>query len=164
MFTLLKKFTKDGWWAALLGPLFTVAEVIVDALIPLIMSDIIDEGIYALGGDMNYIFTKGVQMVLLALAGAFFGAASGLFSSIASTRFIRNIRTAMFSKIQEYSFENIEKYPVPTVVMRLTTDMRMLRMAYVSIVRMLIRAPFNLMISAYFVFTLNKKLDRKSVV
>ncbi|MBR5341909.1 MAG: ABC transporter ATP-binding protein [Erysipelotrichaceae bacterium] len=158
MFTLLKKFTKDGWWAALLGPLFTVAEVIVDALIPLIMSDIIDEGIYALGGDMNYIFTKGVQMVLLALAGAFFGAASGLFSSIASTRFIRNIRTAMFSKIQEYSFENIEKYPVPTVVMRLTTDMRMLRMAYVSIVRMLIRAPFNLMISAYFVFTLNKKL------
>ena len=141
-----------------MGPLFTVAEVIVDALIPLIMSDIIDEGIYALGGDMNYIFTKGVQMVLLALAGAFFGAASGLFSSIASTRFIRNIRTAMFSKIQEYSFENIEKYPVPTVVMRLTTDMRMLRMAYVSIVRMLIRAPFNLMISAYFVFTLNKKL------
>ena len=158
MFTLLKKFTKDGWWAALLGPLFTVAEVIVDALIPLIMSDIIDEGIYALGGDMNYIFNKGVQMVLLALAGAFFGAASGLFSSIASTRFIRNIRTAMFSKIQEYSFENIEKYPVPTVVMRLTTDMRMLRMAYVSIVRMLIRAPFNLMISAYFVFTLNRKL------
>ena len=97
-------------------------------------------------------------MVLLAVLGAVFGALSGLFSSIASTRFIRNIRSAMFAKVQEYSFENIEKYPVPTVVMRMTTDMRMLRMAYVSIVRMLIRAPFNLAMSAYFVFVMNPSL------
>ncbi|MBR4469806.1 MAG: ABC transporter ATP-binding protein [Erysipelotrichaceae bacterium] len=158
MFRLLKKYTKDGWWAALLGPIFTVMEVFVDARIPLTMSRIIDKGIYEMGGDMNYIWKQGVLMVMLALLGAFFGACSGLFSSIASTGFIRNIRYAMFSKIQEYSFENIEKFPVPTVVMRMTTDMRMLRMAYVSIVRMLIRAPFNLLMSAYFVFTLNSSL------
>ena len=158
MFRLLKKYTKDGWWAALLGPALTICEVIVDALIPLVMSDIIDKGIYELGGDMNYIWQRGVYMVGLALLGAIFGALSGLCSSISSTRFVRNIRSAMFAKIQEYSFENIEKYPVPTVVMRLTTDMRMLRMAYVSIVRMLIRAPFNLIISAYFVFAINSKL------
>lgn len=142
----------------MLGPFFTVLEVYVAARIPLVMSDIIDQGIYGLNGDMDYIWNKGLQMVELALLGVVFGASSGLFSSIASTRFIRNIRYAMFSKIQEYSFENIEKYPVPTVVMRLTTDMRMLRMAYVSIVRMLIRAPFNLVLSAYFVFTLNPRL------
>ena len=158
MFRLLKKYTKDGWWAALLGPVFTAAEVAVDALIPLVMSDIIDKGIYGMNGDMEYIWQRGVYMVILALLGALFGALSGLFSSIASTRFIRNIRFAMFSKIQEYSFENIEKYPVPTVVMRLTADMRMLRMAYVSIVRMLIRAPINLALSAYFVFTMNASL------
>ncbi|MBQ6493212.1 MAG: ABC transporter ATP-binding protein [Erysipelotrichaceae bacterium] len=158
MFRLLKNYTGDGWWAALLGPFFTILEVIVDALIPLVMSDIIDIGIYELGGDMNFIIRKGEMMVLLALLGAFFGALSGLFSSISSTRFVHNIRSAMFTKIQDYSFENIEKYPVPTVVMRLTTDMRMLRMAYVSIVRMLIRAPFNLIISAYFVFTLNSSM------
>ena len=158
MFRLLRNYTKDGWWAALLGPAFTVLEVVVDALIPLVMSDIIDKGIYALNGDMNYILTRGIYMVILAILGAVFGALSGLFSSISSTRFVRNIRLAMFSKIQEYSFENIEKFPVPTVVMRLTTDMRMMRMAYVSIVRMLIRAPFNLAISAYFVFTMNRHL------
>ena len=158
MFELLKKYTKDGWWAAALGPIFTIGEVVVDALIPLVMSDIIDQGIYALGGDMDYIWRKGVTMVLLAVLGAVFGALSGFCSSIASTRFVRNIRYAMFSKIQEYSFENIEKFPVPSVVMRVTTDMRMLRMAYVSIVRMLIRAPFNLAISTYFVFVLNKNL------
>lgn len=159
MFKLLKNYTKDGWWAAILGPLFTIAEVIFDALIPLVMSDIIDIGIYQMGGDMDYIVSKGITMVLMAVAAAICGALSGLFSSISSTRFIRNIRTSMMEKIQTYSFENIEKYPVPTVVMRMTTDMRMLRMAYVSIVRMLIRAPFNLIISAYFVFTLDKSLS-----
>ena len=164
MFRLLRKYTKDGWWATLLGPIFTVAEVVVDALIPLVMSDIIDKGIYGMGGNMEYIWGRGVHMVLLAVLGAVFGALSGLFSSIASTRFIRNIRSAMFAKVQEYSFENIEKYPVPTVVMRMTTDMRMLRMAYVSIVRMLIRAPFNLAMSAYFVFVMNPSLASIFVV
>ena len=50
MFRLLRKYTKDGWWATLLGPIFTVAEVVVDALIPLVMSDIIDKGIVLTGG------------------------------------------------------------------------------------------------------------------
>ena len=159
MFDLLRKYTKDGLSAAVLGPVFTIFEVIFDALIPLVMKDIIDIGIYELNGDMNYIVNKGIVMVLLALAAAVFGALSGLFASISSTRFVRNIRRAMFEKIQTYSFENIEKYPVPTVVMRLTTDMRMLRMAYVSIVRMLIRAPFNLLISAYFVYKINRRLS-----
>lgn len=156
---MLKNYTKDGLLAAILGPFFTVLEVICDAFIPLVMADIIDQGIYALGGDMTYITNKGIQMVLLAVLAAICGALSGLFSSISSTKFVRNIRMSMFEKIQTYSFENIEKYPVPTVIMRLTNDMRMLRMAYVSIVRLMVRAPFNLIISAYFVFTLNRGLS-----
>ena len=164
MFRLLRKYTKDGLLAAILGPIFTILEVILDSFIPLVMSDIIDQGIYALGGDMNYILSKGIQMVELAILAAICGALSGLFSSISSTRFVRNIRLAMYENIQKFSFENIEKYPVPTVIMRLTTDMRMLRMAYVSIVRMLIRAPFNLIVSAYFVFTLNAGLSMIFVV
>ena len=159
MFRLLRKYTKDGLSAAILGPFFTVLEVICDAFIPLVMSDIIDEGIYALGGDMTYITNKGLQMVLLAFLAAVCGALSGLFSSISSTKFVRNIRMSMFQKIQTYSFENIEKYPVPTVITRLTTDMRMMRMAYISIVRLMVRAPFNLIMSAYFVFTLNRGLS-----
>ena len=156
MFKLLKNYTKDGWWAALLGPLFTIAEVAFDALIPLTMSSIIDIGV--VNGDVEYIKQKGLTMALLALGAALTGMCSGLCASISSTRFVRNIRNAMFEKIQTYDFESIEKYPVPTVVMRLTTDMRMLRMAYVSIVRMLIRSPINLVMSAYFVFTINGKL------
>lgn len=158
MFKLLKNYTKDGWWAAILGPIFTIIEVIFDAVIPYVMSLIIDEGITARGGDVDYIFKMGLIMVVLAFFGAISGALSGLFSSISSTRFVRNIRTSMMQKIQAFDFANIEKFPVPTVVMRLTTDMRMMRMAYVSIVRLLVRAPFNLAISAFMIFRINNVL------
>ena len=158
MFKLLRKYTKDGWWAALLGPIFTISEVVFDALIPLVMTDIIDIGIYEMNGDMSYIINKGLSIVLLAICAAISGALSGFFSSISSCRFVKNIRFAMFEKIQTWDFANIEKYPVPTVVMRLTTDMRTMRMAYVSIVRMLVRAPFNLLISFYFVYKINSQM------
>ena len=158
MFRLLRKYTQDGWWAAILGPVFTVAEVVFDAVIPYVMSLIIDVGINERHGDIDYIVKLGALMVILAAGAAICGALSGIFSSLASTKFVKNIRTAMFNKIQSFDFANIEKFPVPTVVMRLTTDMRMLRMAYVSIVRMLVRAPFNLAISAYMVFKINNKL------
>ncbi len=158
MFRLLRKYTKDGWWAALLGPIFTISEVVFDALIPLVMTDIIDIGIYEMNGDMSYIINKGLSIVLLAICAALSGALSGFFSSISSCRFVKNIRIAMFEKIQTWDFANIEKYPVATVVMRLTTDMRTMRMAYVSIVRMLVRAPFNLIISFYFVYKINSQM------
>ena len=158
MFKLLKKYTQDGWWAAILGPFFTIVEVVFDAVIPYVMSLIIDEGITARGGDVDYIFKMGLIMVVLAFGGALSGALSGLFSSISSTRFVRNIRRAILKKIQTFDFANIEKFPVPTVVMRVTTDMRMMRMAYVSIVRLLVRAPFNLAISAYMIFRINNVL------
>jgi ATP-binding cassette subfamily B protein len=97
-------------------------------------------------------------MVALAVGAALTGILAGLFSSISSARFIRNIRKAMFRKIQDYSFKNIEKFAVSSIVMRLTRDMRMLRMAYVAIVRMLVRAPINLAISLYMVFRMNNKM------
>jgi len=158
MIKLLLRYTKDGWWAAILGPVFTIIEVFFDTYIPLVMADIIDVGIYELNGDLQYITKKGIFMVVLALLAALCGALSGLFSSISSTKFVKNIRTAIYKRIQTFDFSNIEKYPVSTIVMRLTTDMRMMRLAYVQIVRMAMRAPFNLAISAYYAYKLNSKI------
>ncbi|MBQ1476958.1 MAG: ABC transporter ATP-binding protein [Erysipelotrichaceae bacterium] len=158
MYKLLFKYTKDGWWAAVLGPLFVVIEVFFEVAIPYAMSRIIDVGMNQLGGDIDYIVRTGLIMVALAVGAALTGILAGLFSSISSARFIRNIRKAMFRKIQDYSFKNIEKFAVSSIVMRLTRDMRMLRMAYVAIVRMLVRAPINLAISLYMVFRMNNKM------
>ena len=158
MFRLLTKYTKDGWWAALLGPLFVVMEVIFEAAIPAIMAQIIDVGINERGGDLAFIEKMGLIMVALAIGAALTGIAAGIFSTISSARFVRNIRNAMFENIQTYDFANIERFPVSTIVMRLTTDMRMMRMAYVAIVRMLVRAPINLVVSAYMVYRMNNRL------
>ena len=159
MFKLLKDYTKDGWLACILGPLLVILEVVFDLAIPYVMSLIIDEGITSRGGDVNYIIRLGLIMVALALIGGTCGAFSGVFASIASCKFVRNIRTAMLEKIQTYDFKNIEKYPVSSIVVRMTSDMRMLRMAYTSIVRMMARAPFNLILSFYMVVRLNSSLS-----
>ncbi len=164
MYKLLIKYTKDGWWAAILGPLFVILEVVFDTIIPYLMSLIIDTGITQRGGDIDYIVRVGGMMVVCAILAGITGALSGVFASIASCRFIRNVRTAIMEKIQTYDFRNIEKFPVPTIVMRTTTDMRMLRMAYVSIVRMLVRTPLNIIMSAYMAIKLNKSLAAIFVV
>ncbi|MBR3227730.1 MAG: ABC transporter ATP-binding protein [Erysipelotrichaceae bacterium] len=158
MFRLLKKYTKDGWWACLLGPLMVILEVIFDVAIPYVMSLIIDQGITARGGDIDYIVKMGLVMMGLALLAGVCGALSGIFASIASCRFVRNIRMAMLEKIQTYDFRNIEKFPVSSVVVRMTSDMRMMRMAYVSIVRMLVRTPVNLIFTAIMIVRLNSTL------
>ena len=158
MLKLLMKYTKDGWWAAILGPVFVIIEVIFEVFIPYVMSLIIDVGINQRGGDINYIMKMGGLMVLLALGACFTGIAAGFLSSISSSRFAMHLRNGMFEKIQAYDFKNIEKFNVSTVVMRLTTDMRMLRMAYIAIVRLLVRAPINLIISSIMVYRMNSNL------
>ena len=158
MIKLLLKYTQDGWWAAILGPIFVVVEVIFEVFIPYVMSLIIDVGINQRGGDINYIMKMGGVMVLLAACACITGIFAGFLSSISSSKFVKNLRIAMFNKIQNYDFKNIEKFNVSTVVMRLTTDMRMLRMAYVAIVRMLVRAPINLIVSSIMVYRMNSRL------
>ena len=158
MLRLLRKYTQDGWWAALLGPVFVILEVLFEVFIPYVMSLIIDEGINKRGGDLDYIMKMGGIMVLLAIGACLTGIIAGFLSSISSYRFVRNLRNDMFEKIQTYDFKNIERFNVSTVVMRLTTDMRMMRMAYVAIVRMLIRSPINLIISSYMVWRMNSRL------
>ena len=158
MYRLTFKYTKDGWWAALLGPILVIVECVFDTIIPYVMSLIIDEGITVRGGDIEYIIKMGIIMMILAIIGGACGALSGIFASIASCRFVKNIRMAMLNQIQKYDFNNIEKFPVPTVVMRMTTDMRMLRMAYLSIVRILIRTPINIICAAVMIYRLNNVL------
>ena len=158
MFDLLFKYTKDGWWAAILGPVMVILEIVFDVAIPYAMSLIIDQGINARGGDISYIMRIGLVMLGLALLAGIAGALSGIFASIASCRFVRNIRNAMMEKIQSYDFKNIEKFPVSSVVVRMTSDMRMLRMAYTSIVRMMVRTPVNLIITLIMIIRLHSTL------
>ncbi|MBR3351982.1 MAG: ABC transporter ATP-binding protein, partial [Erysipelotrichaceae bacterium] len=161
MFKLVLKYTKQFKWAAIIAPVLVALEVLFEVYIPRTMTVIIDEGINGAGGvNMDIIYQAGWKMVMYSFAAMLLGAASGILAAMASSGFIRNLRLALYEKIQNFSFANMDKFEVPSLVTRMTKDMRELRMAYLAIIRMLIRAPFQLITSTIMVFTLNAQLGK----
>jgi len=159
VFSLVFKYTGRYKTAAILTPILMILEVLFDVLIPFVMSRIIDVGVNgADGADISYIIRMGLVMVALSMCAMVSGGLAGYTSATASSGFVYNIRMAMFKKINTYSFANIERFEVPSLVTRLTRDMRMLRMAYIAIVRQLFRAPINLFFSALMVYRIDRSL------
>jgi len=144
----VKEFKKDS----ILTPCFMILEVLMETLIPLLMGSIINEGVEA--GNMQHIYLMGVLMLVAAVIGLFAGAMGGKYGARASTGFAKNLREAMYTNIQTFSFANIDKFSTAGLVTRLTTDVSNLQNAYQMILRMCIRAPFSLVIAmtaAFFV-------------
>ena len=139
-----------------LTPLFMLLEVAMEMVIPLLMASIIDEGVNA--GDMNHIYTVGFYMVIAAAVGLFAGVMGGKYGASASTGFARNLRRAMFARIQTYSFENIDKFSTAGLVTRLTTDVTNLQNAYQMILRMGTRAPASMIVAMFMSFYISPRL------
>ena len=143
-----------------LGSILTVVfislEVILDVLIPVLMTKIIDVGINE--HDLNVVLLIGGFLVLVALFSLIFGWLSGRFAAIASSGFAKNLRHDMYYKIQDYSFENIEKFSSSSLVTRLTTDVNNVQMTYQMLIRIAIRAPMMFLFSLLMVFTIHAKL------
>ena len=159
MIDLLFHYTGKYKKEAFITPVLMLLEVVFDVLIPYVMSKIIDVGIQGPNGaDINYVVKMGFVMIGLSVLAMFCGTLAGRTSAIASSGFVQNIRMAMFTKINRYSFANIEKFEVPSLVTRMTKDMRELRMAYVAIVRQFFRAPFQLLFCAIMIFNINREL------
>jgi ATP-binding cassette subfamily B multidrug efflux pump len=141
---------------ALLTPVMVIGEVILEIFIPLIMSKIIDVGIGK--GDIGYVVRMGALMVLMALFALLFGVLSGRFAAVASMGFAKGIRKTLFDKIQEFSFANIDKFSTASLVTRLTTDINSVQMAFMMIIRMLVRAPIMLVSATVMAIVINARL------
>lgn len=147
---------KEYKTASILTPLCMIGEVIFEMLIPLCMAAIIDRGVEA--GNMQEIIRMGLVMLVLALGGLITGVLGGSFGARASTGFAKNLRGAMFERIQTFSFSNIDKFSTPSLVTRLTTDVTNVQMAYQMILRMFTRAPASLLVAMTMAFTINARL------
>ena len=148
----LKEFKK----ASIITPVFMIFEVIFDMIIPLLMGKIVSNGIEK--GDMNYIITTGIAMVVLAILGLVSGILGGVFGAKAATGFARNLREAMFNNIQTFSFSNIDKFSTSGLVTRLTTDVTNVQNAYQMLIRMCVRAPFSMIIAMVMAFMINARI------
>lgn len=142
--------------ASIATPLFMVGEVLMETIIPLLMASIIDDGVNA--GNMKHIYMVSALMILAVLLGLTFGVGGGVFGAKASTGFARNLRKAMYEKIQTFSFSNIDKFSTSGLVTRLTTDVTNMQNAYQMILRMCMRSPVSLICAMVMSFYISPRL------
>ena len=157
MIKKLSSYIKEYKKASILTPFFVVLEVIMEVIIPLLMSKIIDIGIP--NNDINYILKIGILLTISAIMSLAFGVLSSRFAAKASSGFAKNLRKDMFYKIQDYSFENIDKFSTSSLITRLTTDITNVQMAFMMIIRILVRGPVMLIAALIMAFSINAKLS-----
>ena len=157
MFKKLSKYVKEYKKAAMLTPFFVILEVVMEVIIPLLMAKIIDVGIQ--NGDVKYILEIGGLLIVSAILSLTFGMLSGRFAAKASSGYAKNLRKEMFHKIQDYSFENIDKFSTSSLVTRMTTDVTNVQMAFQMIIRILVRGPIMMIFALLMVMSISAKLS-----
>ena len=142
--------------AAILTPMFSALEAVMDILLPTIMAFIIDLGIEK--GDMNAIVKYGLLTFAVAAIALLLGILAGKYAAEASTGFAGNLRDAMYENIQHYSFSNIDKFSTAGLVTRMTTDVTNQQNAFQMMERMCVRAPVHLVFALIMAFSIGGPL------
>ena len=158
MLNTLAKETKGVRLVSILTPVCMIGEVIMEMILPRLMSTIIDDGVTA--GNLSVIYRVGGWMIVAAAVGLFFGVMGGVLGARASTGYARNLRRSMFKNIQTFSFANMDKFSTAGLVTRMTTDVTNLQNAYQMILRMAIRAPASMIIAMCMAFSIHAGLAR----
>lgn len=141
---------------SVLAPLFVIAEVVLEVLIPREMGRLVDDGIAL--GDMGAVWTHGGIMLAYAFLALVAGALSARFAAVASMGFAKNLRASLFEKIQSFSFANVDKFSTGSLVTRLTTDVTFIRNAYAMLIRIAFRAPLMFVMSIAVSVSINYRI------
>ncbi len=156
MVKVLMKSIREYKKPSILTPLLVTGEVIMECIIPFVLANLVND--IKAGCSMGEIAEYGVALLLMALLSLIFGASAGSTCATASCGFARNLRKDMFYKIQGYSFQNIDKFSVSSLVTRLTTDVTNVQLAYMMIIRGAIRSPLMLIFSFIMGFAMGGKM------
>ena len=132
-------------------------EVIMEILLPFITSIIIDRGLEA--ANLSVVYRYGALMVVMAILSLVFGAGAGKFAASASSGLAANLREAIYNNIQTFSFSNIDKFSVPGLVTRMTTDITNVQNAFMMVIRIAVRSPLMLVFSYAMCVIISLKLS-----
>ena len=169
MYKRLLKSVREYKMPTILTLIFIVGEVIIEVLIPFVTADLVNyiqsksNGIFT-GADMSYIVKTGMILVGMAIISLCCGGIAGFTSAKASAGFAKNLRHDIFSKIQTYTFENIDRFSSSSLVTRMTTDVQNVQMAYMTVIRMAVRAPLMLIFAVIMAWTMGGSLAATFVV
>lgn len=155
----LSKSIREYKRPSILSPIFVSFEVILECLMPLVIVLFLDalesEETIAQGRLMEVILVYGGILIGMAVLSLICGMLSGRFAARASAGFAKNLRKDMYYAIQDYSFANIDRFSTSSLVTRQTTDVTNVQMAYMMIIRVVIRCPLMLIFSLVMSFTVN---------
>ena len=157
MIKRLARCIREYKWAALASPICMIGEVIMEIFIPLVLAELLRQGIEP--GNMAMVWKYGGLLAACALCSLLFGVASAFFAAYASTGFARNLRHDMYGKVQTYDFSNIDKFSTSSIVTRLTSDVANLQMTFQMCIRMIFRTPVMVVMALVMVFRISPKLS-----
>lgn len=156
MIKQLAKSIREYKKQTILAPIFVFFEVILECIIPFVIADLVNN--INAGCGIETIASYGLVLVIMALLSLTFGILAGIACSTASCGFAKNLRKDMFYNIQNFSFENIDRFSTSSLVTRLTTDVANVQFAYMMIVRTAIRAPIMLVFAFVMAFVMGGKM------
>lgn len=156
MIKVLAKSIREYKKPSLMAPILVSGEVVLECIIPFVTAELVNR--IKAGCSMRELLWFGVVLIVMAALSLAFGALAGASCATASCGFARNLRKDMFYNIQRFSFENIDKFSVSSLVTRLTTDVTNVQMAYMMIVRTAIRCPLMLIFSFVMGFVMGGKM------
>lgn len=171
MIKTLAKSIREYKTASILSPLFVTIEVILECLMPFFVSGLLE---YMDSGNVNIAIMKqfvregsvtmsgiwafAISLIIMAILSLVFGALAGAFCAHASAGFAKNLRKDIYYKVQDFSFENIDKFSTPSLVTRMTTDITNVQLSYMMIVRLAIRCPVMIIFSFVMAFVMGGNL------
>ncbi len=162
----------NGYWLyTILSPICVALEVAMEILIPLVIADIVN--IIDSGNEAKLLILKflanmsvqkgaiiaGIILIALAIISLIFGALSGIFCARASVGFAKNLRQAIYYNVQDFSFENIDKFQTSSLITRCTTDVTNVQNSFQMIIRIAVRAPFMMIFAFIMAFKINANVS-----
>lgn len=148
----IKEYKKPS----ILASLYMVFEVMFEISIPFIMATLLDKGVQK--GDMTTVLTYGLLMLVFAFLSLFCGMQSARYGAFASAGFAKNLRKAIFKKIQTFSFENIDSFSSGGLATRMMTDVTNVQNSYQMVIRICVRAPLNLIFAIVASYLINPQM------
>jgi ATP-binding cassette subfamily B multidrug efflux pump len=152
----LGKSIREYKKVSIITPFLVALEVVMECIIPFVIAQLVNQ--IKAGCELKVIAGYGLVLVIMAGLSLLFGALAGMTCSTASCGLAKNLRKDMFYRIQEYSFENIDKFSASSLVTRLTTDVTNVQNAYMMIIRMAIRSPLMLIFAFVMAFVMGGKM------
>ncbi|MBR5459716.1 MAG: ABC transporter ATP-binding protein [Clostridia bacterium] len=161
IFKLIKR-VREFKLPTILTLIFIVGEVIIEAIIPFITAELVNN--IKRGAEMESVIKTGVALVLLAVLSLVCGTVAGFTCAKASAGFAKNLRHDVFTRVQGFSFENIDKFSSSSLVTRMTTDITNVQMSFMMLIRIAIRSPLLLVFSVIMAYVMGGALATTFVV